>query len=366
MTRFLTLAALLLLATACSERPQARPASEAATPGSTARITGTVTYHERVALSNQSRLEITLEDVSRQDVAADVIAQAVITDPGQVPIRFELEYPPDAIDPGRSYALRLRISEAGRLRFINDTHIPVLTRGAGREVRATLIQVGGWQPQVRTTSPEAGGGMVLRGMFRYMADAAVFRDCRTDRSFPVAMEGAYLEVERAYLNSGITNGEPVLIEVVGRYLERPSMEENRNEVSLIIDIFNNLLPDETCSPDPMAELAGTYWRLDEVGGNAVHTSEGQREAHFALDAAESRVRGHGGCNNFFGGYWAGDGTLAFSGLGSTMMACEDGMETEQAFLDALGRTTRYRIGGLFLTLYDDQEVLARFEAMYFR
>jgi copper homeostasis protein (lipoprotein) len=36
-------------------------------------------------------------------------------------------------------------------------------------------------------------------MFSYMADAAGFRDCRNGLSFPVAMEGAYIDLERAYL-----------------------------------------------------------------------------------------------------------------------------------------------------------------------
>ena len=68
--------------------------------------------------------------------------------------------------------------------------------------------------------------MELTGMFRYMADAALFRDCRTDRSYPVAMEENYIELERAYLNSGVEAGTEVMVELDGRYLERPGMENN--------------------------------------------------------------------------------------------------------------------------------------------
>lgn len=39
-----------------------------------------------------------------------------------------------------------------------------------------------------------------------------------------------------------------MIEVVGRYLERPVMESNISEINLIIDFFNNLLSDKTCAP----------------------------------------------------------------------------------------------------------------------
>ena len=39
----------------------------------------------------------------------------------------------------------------------------------------------------------------MTGMFRYMADAALFTECLTEASFPVAQENDYLALERAYL-----------------------------------------------------------------------------------------------------------------------------------------------------------------------
>jgi heat shock protein HslJ len=51
-------------------------------------------------------------------------------------------------------------------------------------------------------------------------------------------------------------------------------------------------------------------------------------------------------------------------MGSTMMACPEGMDTEQAFLGALGQTTRYTISGQFLQIYADDQLLARLEAVY--
>ena len=46
------------------------------------------------------------------------------------------------------------------------------------------------------------------------------------------------------------------------------------------------------------------------------------------------------------------------------MACADGMTTEQAFLQALESVTHFRISGLFLSLYQENTLLARFEAVY--
>jgi len=207
-------------------------------------------------------------------------------------------------------------------------------------------------------------GTELEGMFRYMADAALFRDCRDGKTYPVSMEGQYIDLERAYSNSGIEPGAEIMTNVHGRLLERPSMDNNINEVKLIVDVFNNLLPEKTCTPTTHAELIGTYWKLVELGGDPVTTAEGMREAHVILASEESGVKGFAGCNNFFGQFETADDVLTFSAMGSTMMACPEGMDTEQGFFTALGATTRYRISGLFLELYAEDQLLARLEAIY--
>jgi copper homeostasis protein (lipoprotein) len=178
-----------------------------------------------------------------------LLAEQIIVSPGQVPIRFSLEYSRAAIDPRLSYVLRAHITDRGRLFFTTDTHMPVLTRGAGDEAHLLLVQVADVAAPPAAPTIARAAGTPLRGMFRYLADAAWFRDCRTSQAHPVAMEGAYIEAERAYLNSGIEAGTELMIEVDGRYLERPSMENNHNEINLIIDSFNNLLPDNACAQE---------------------------------------------------------------------------------------------------------------------
>ena len=147
-------------------------------------------------------------------------------------------------------------------------------------------------------------------------------------------------------------------------LERPAIEGNHNEVKVIIDEFHEMLPTAKCNPEVHAELLNTYWKLVEVNGNRVITPAGMKEAHLILASAESRAKGHSGCNNYFGQFESGEGALSFSPLGATRMACPEGMDTEQAFLQALGETTRYEISGLFLHLYHDDRLLARLEAVY--
>lgn len=355
--------AALLVTVACREPVSGTPAEGPVGQQATASITGTVTYRERIALTDRAVVEVSLEDVSRQDVASTVLARQVLPAPGQVPIRFELEYSPADVEERRSYAVRATIRDRGRLLFTSDTNTPVLTRGAGREAHLALMAVPGRSDPAKVPEAEGPGGE-LEGLFSYLADAADFSDCRTGLAFPVSMEGAFSDLENAYLNSGIRTGTPVFIRVRGRYLERPSMEANSSEVNLVIDIFEELDPERTCPTSVNAELLNTYWRLRELGGRAVVTPEGMREARLVLAAESSGVRGHAGCNGFFGSFETTGDLLSFSALGATMMACPDGMDAEQAFLLALERTTRYSIDGQVLTLYAGDEPLARLEATH--
>jgi copper homeostasis protein (lipoprotein) len=207
-------------------------------------------------------------------------------------------------------------------------------------------------------------GMALEGMFRYMADAALFRDCRSGKAFPVAMEAKYIDLERAYLESRVEAGSEVMVRLRGRYLERPPMEGGQMEVQLIVDEVKEVLPGEVCEPTHHASLLDTYWKLLELQGYPVVTPEGMREVHFILASSESRAHGFSGCNNFFGSYKSDNESLSFSAMGSTMMACPEGMDTEKDFFEALGKTTRFNISGQFLQIYADDHLLARFEAVY--
>ena len=324
-------------------------------------ISGTITYRERLALTDRARADITLEDVSRQDVAAPVLARQTIASPGQVPIRFELEYQPADIDERLAYAIRARIYDRGRLLFTTDTNTPVLTRGAGREAHLLLVGVEATASpdrDTRGTAPDAE----FEGMFRYMADAALFRDCRDGRIFPVAMEGAYTELERAYLNSGIEAGGELFARLTGHLQQRPSMEGNNSEVNLIVDKLQNIDANGSCDPAAPVRLLNTHWKLIEVDSRRVTAPEGGPEAHLVLTPEESRVTGHAGCNRFFGSFESSGDRLGFSALGSTRMACPESMQDEQAFFAALSKTTRYAIDRRILTLLEDDHPLARLEA----
>jgi copper homeostasis protein (lipoprotein) len=115
---------------------------------------------------------------------------------------------------------------------------------------------------------------------------------------------------------------------------------------------------------PDSDLEITYWKLEEVGGEPAVLLPNQREAHFVLVPDEHRVRGSGGCNQFQGSYETEDNCLSFRQLVATRKTCPGIMEQERAFLQALESTTHYQIDGEKMDLFADEELVAKFAAIY--
>jgi putative lipoprotein len=112
---------LLTFAISHRDRPTAQPVSK---------VTGTVTYRQRIALAPDAVLEVKLLDVSRADAPSETIASQEIQLEGrQVPISFEVQYDPTHIDPNNRYTIQARILAGGQLHFISQQAYPVLTHG---------------------------------------------------------------------------------------------------------------------------------------------------------------------------------------------------------------------------------------------
>jgi len=111
---------LVLLATGCVA-PAGKPT-----------VTGTVTYRERIALTPKAVVTVRIEDVSRADAPATVIGEQVIKTEGkQVPLPFAVAYQASDIVENHRYSMQVRIEDGnGRLIYISDTLIPVITMGS--------------------------------------------------------------------------------------------------------------------------------------------------------------------------------------------------------------------------------------------
>ncbi|WP_431225271.1 envelope stress response activation lipoprotein NlpE [Serratia sp. L9] len=72
--------------------------------------------------------------------------------------------------------------------------------------------------------------MPLEGLYTYMADAAVFQDCATGKTFPVVNN---LALEKGYMQARRAPGEPVFLMLNGHFSVQPSMEEGQMEKALV-------------------------------------------------------------------------------------------------------------------------------------
>jgi putative lipoprotein len=143
INRSLIAVASLLTLTGCGSAPEGTSDNpvQASTPEPLPVITGSVSYRERMALTPTATLNLQLQDVSLADAAAEIIAERTISNPGQVPISFALEYDPSRIDKRHSYSMRAVIRDDAKMLFTTDTHYPVLTRGSGELAVMTLVRV---------------------------------------------------------------------------------------------------------------------------------------------------------------------------------------------------------------------------------
>ncbi|WP_158639110.1 META domain-containing protein [Elioraea rosea] len=209
--------------------------------------------------------------------------------------------------------------------------------------------------------------LALRGMFLYFADAARFTECRSGRSWPVAMEGAFLGLQRAYLEARPAPQVPVLAEIEATIAQRPRMEGGGTEAAVIVERLVRLVPGEACDrPAARPGLRNTAWRIASLGGAAIGADQGRREPYLLLSGAAPRFSATVGCNQMIGGFETSGDTLRFRPGPSTMMACPPPLDAQERTLAAtLTDTASYRIDGTRLTLLDaDGRALSTLEAAY--
>jgi uncharacterized lipoprotein YbaY/uncharacterized lipoprotein NlpE involved in copper resistance/heat shock protein HslJ len=257
---------------------------------------------------------------------------------------------------GGEAILEFAITNVGTLRLLDQEGRPIES-----DLPYELAALGGLQP-----TPVAGAFI---GEFVYFADTAVFTECRTGLSFPVAMEGDYLALERAYLEVRSEPMAPVIATVLGEVDLRVGMEGGMRQ-TLAVSRFDGVWPGLTCErAQADASFTNTYWRIDALDGTALGPVDGRREPHVSFRSADDgdTFSATVGCNQINGGFTlAGDGGLAIGPGPMTLMACPLPLEAnERQLVDVLGRVAAMRITGPTMVFEDEAgAVIARFEAVY--
>jgi copper homeostasis protein (lipoprotein) len=231
---------------------------------------------------------------------------------------------------------------------------------AGREIASALNYDLKRTASLQPIEPR----LSMTGMYRYMADAGIFTECRSRRRMPVAQEQDNAALEAAYTRARGEPGEELLVSLEGQIAMRPKMEGDGGQATLVVERFLDVRPGESCgAPVATANLEDIYWKLTHLGNTAVIASDRQREPHLVLRSQDRRLGGSGGCNRLLGSYELAGDTLTFGHMAATKMACAQGMDTEQAFLEALTQVKAWKIVSEHLELFDaGGHLLARFEA----
>jgi heat shock protein HslJ len=113
-----------------------------------------------------------------------------------------------------------------------------------------------------------------------------------------------------------------------------------------------------------ASLENTYWKLTQLRDSAISTSP-KNEPHLILNSETGQVSGSSGCNRLVGSYTLDGDHLTFGHTAGTMMACVEGMDTENAFLQAMQQVNSWKISGQHLELFDtDGKQIAGFQARH--
>jgi uncharacterized lipoprotein YbaY/heat shock protein HslJ/uncharacterized lipoprotein NlpE involved in copper resistance len=241
--------------------------------------------------------------------------------------------------------------------------------GGGLEpVRPDGTPVPGTTTLGQTGLDPVEGPLWMTGELVYFADAPTFRECLSGRQHPVAMEGGWIDLERAYLARRPGPGQALLVGVTGRFVQRLPMEGEGTREFLRVEGFGGTWPESGC-PGRRGEatLRNTRWQPLVIDGRLLPAlPQPHRTAHVRL-LPDGRVAGSGGCNMFTGSVTADEGSISFGAdMASTLMACREPVQAlEQAFFSVLERARRYRISGDRLDLFGaGGEHLAHLQATY--
>ncbi len=211
--------------------------------------------------------------------------------------------------------------------------------------------------------------LFMGGEFTYMADAAIFKECISNRSYPVAMEADYIALERLYLASGVGPAAPLYATIEGGIVEREAMEGPPRR-HVVVKRVGNTSPTRRCEQNrATASLRNTYWKIESLMGSDVAAPAEQREPHLILrNNEEQRFVATVGCNQFSGSFEADDTGATFGAAMATRMACPPLLAAdEQRLQTVLSAARTHRRSGETLALFDaDGDVVAMLKAVYFR
>ncbi len=136
--------------------------------------------------------------------------------------------------------------------------------------------------------------------------------------------------------------------------------------TLLVLLFISLL---SCRPsNKIGELIGvskerslenTYWVLTEINGMAL--ADSPKAPFIQLNPDGNKISGFGGCNQLAGQYTLSGKKITFKII-ATRMFCQETMEIETGYLQALDNANEFVIDEHTLLLKHEKKIALKFKA----
>jgi heat shock protein HslJ len=189
---------------------------------------------------------------------------------------------------------------------------------------------------------DIGSGIVTMAILGETTVAA--RGRQVPLPFELAIDPARVNAARPYgIRAVIRSGGTMLFET-----REPTPVLTQGHPTTVTLMLTRVAPETPAEPTAMPALAGTAWRLEDLGGTPVVSG-----IEATLEFPDSgRVAGQASCNRFFGPVTITGDAIQFGVLGSTRMACpEPASAQETRYLSALRGANRFEIDGASLRLF---------------
>ena len=323
-------------------------------------ISGQLMYIDDEVLPLNAKVEVVLEDISVMDAPSEILGEQIIDSVGQIPIIFKIQYDDEKVQLGHRYAVRAKIMHNNTLLYITDTFNPVFVGNDNKQLNIMMKRVG-----------KIAESRVMEGMYKYMADLALFKECVTGKYYTVAFDEDSVALEKAYFNE--VNGSNIFlkVELKGKIVKQTKMEGTREEDTLIVERFIRILGSSDCTEQhTKVPITNNYWKLVELYGKKPVLEVGENEAHILL---RQGLNGAGalkvvtGCSTIIGNYSIEENTIQLraSTFEKKNEKCSKKV-IEKEFVAALDNARYWRIEGESLKLFDEMDnLLTIFEAVYF-
>ena len=328
---------------------------------------------DTVQLPEGSRIVIQVQDTGKADAPAVVLGQQIIHEAQSLPVAYEVEVDSADLEKSAQTTVSVRIEDAeGRLLFINDTVHRVSAEAPTLDV--AVVSLTNYTPT--TSLPSAFDGQVWYWQaFQDSADGEESNDFLVDNSSQYTLEllpdGTYIFKADCNQGSGkyILNDNSLTLEPGIMTLAECGPESLSNRyiallgdvVTFVFDAEGNLVLNLKLdagnlifAPAPEADkiLSGTKWTLESILIDGTETTTAI-DPEITAQFDEGQINGSSGCNHYFGSYAIDGSKLTISGLGSTLMACDEARNQREAeFVAGLQRVAAYSLTDETLTLLD--------------